>query len=74
MVVNKTTLPIFIDKQLFLPESNDYLNSSKEKVSLKTNGYHSSESIAINTIGLSGILALDLKNYKHVQKDILTTL
>lgn len=66
MVVNKTSIQLQSDKQYFEPYSNSYFNITNDKASFKTAGYKYSDSLNINTVGISGILALDLESKDHV--------
>ncbi len=66
MLVNKTSIALSSNKQIFEPYSNHYFDSYGDKVSFSSPGYRHSDTFQINTVGLSGILALDLD-----KKDII---
>jgi hypothetical protein len=42
-----------------MPLSNEYFNSNKDFISIKAPGYRSS-SLEISTIGVSGLISLDI--------------
>ena len=71
MILNKTCLPFISEKQLFLPFSNEYFSTRGDKVIFKVPGYTYSQSFQINTVGLSGIIAIDLENKHEVPVDKL---
>lgn len=45
MIVNKTSLSLIADKQVFEPHSNNYFNTKHDKVCFKSPGYKLSDSI-----------------------------
>lgn len=70
LLVNKTLFPLYIDRQLVRPLSNDYLNSNSAVIKLKAAGY-SSQDIDVSTIGISGALQLELESRDEVSVDKL---
>ena len=61
MIVNKTSMPFIIEKQTFNPFTNDYfMPDANSKVVLQVPGFKKSNPIDINTVGLSGLISLDI--------------
>ena len=67
MVVNKTSVQLQSEKQIFEPYSNNYFNINNDKASFRVPGYRYSDSLNINTVGISGILAMDIDSKEHVR-------
>jgi hypothetical protein len=61
MLVNKTSLQLISHRQTFPSFSNSFFNIKGDKASFSCPGFKHSEALQINTVGLSGILALDLE-------------
>jgi len=71
MILNKTSVQLLAQKQVFEPFSNNYLNVYNDKTAFKVPGYKYSDNLTINTVGMAGILAIDLECQDYVPLDKL---